>query len=249
MSTIYKAPESDTRRLRTLKQTIAVAAQDALDGYTYVHPDVIVAATAVYAEFDTKIAVVSEKLSARIQLIEQKDAAIQLLEWNVRDAWEVTKRRVRRRGESDGVLVYYGLATDGIVPGSAPQQTWLDYGKTIINGDDEAAAAGFERLLCPNVAEVQAAFTAAESLFETVPSADRAYDMAQDAVGDLRPQVDEVLADVVRDMRYNISRAKMDKESERRIMRGYGFEFITRTSTPEEAVDEVLAGEEVVENG
>lgn len=249
MSTIYEAPRNDSRRARTLKQTIAVATQDALDGYTYVQPDVITAATAIYADFDAKMDLVSEKLSARIQLIEQKDAAIQLLEWNVRDAWEVLKRRKRRRGESDGVLTYYGLATDGIVPGSAPQQGWLDYGKVIINGDDEAAAGGFERLLCPNQAEIQTAYTAAETLFEKVPSADRAYDMAQKAVADLRSQVDDILADVVRDIRYNISRAKMDKESERRVMRGYGFEFVTRTSTPEEAVDEVLAGEEVVENG
>lgn len=249
MSTVYQAPESDARRARTLKQTIAVAAQDTVDGHTFIHPDVIAAATALYADFDAKMEVVSEKLSARIQLIEQKDAAIQLLEWNVRDGWEMVKRRGRRRGESSGVLTYYGLATDGIVPGSAPQQGWLDYGKVMINGDDEAAAGGFERLLCPNQAEIQAAYTAAETLFEKVPSADRAYDMAQKAVADLRPQVDEVLADIVRDMRYNISRAKMDKESERRIMRGYGFEFITRTSTPAEAVDEMLAGEEIIENG
>ena len=176
----------------------------------------------------------------------EKDAAIQLMEWHVRDAWAGLKRRVRRQGLKTAVLVYYGLPESGELPNSARQQDWLSYAQEAIAGDDEAAAAGFERLREPNQAEIEAAYTAANTLYLAVPAADLAYDMAQKAVADLRPQVDEVLADVVRDMRYNLAIAKMDKESERRIMRGYGFDFITRTSTPEEAVDEMLTGAETV---
>ncbi len=249
MSITLETPRSDTRRLRTLKQTIASANRDSLDGDMYVRPDVITAATTTYASFDAAMAAVSEQLAARIKVVNQKDEAFQRLEWHVRDAWECLKRRVRRNGEDSAVFANYGLAQDGIVAGATAQRGWLDFAQVIINGDDEAARAGSERLRSPNQAEIQAAYAAAELLFETaVPAADKVYNKAQEAVANLRPQVDDVLADVVRDMRYNLSIAKMEKESERRVMRGYGFEFVTRTSTAEDAVDEMLAGEEVINN-
>jgi hypothetical protein len=248
MSISYQSPKSDARRQQTLEQIIAVDTKNKQDGHQFVRDEVITAATAVYNQFAPAMDALSEKLSARMQLVAEKDTAVQLMEWHVRDAWAGLKRRVRRQGVKTAVLVYYGLPENGELPNSARQQDWLGYAQEVIAGDDEAAAAGFERLREPNQAEIQAAYTAANTLYLAVPSADLAYDMAQKEVADLRPEVDEVLADVVRDMRYNLSIAKMDKESERRIMRGYGFEFVTRTSTPEEAVDEMLAGEPEIDN-
>ncbi len=247
MSISYQSPQSDARRSHTLEQIIAVDAQNKAAGHIFVRDEVILAATAALAQFSPAMDALSEKLSMRMQLIEDKDAAIQNMEWHTRDGWEGLKRRVRRLALKKSVLVYYGLPESGELPTGQKQSDLMGYTREVIAGDDEAFAGGFERLREPNQAEIQAAYTAANDLYMAVPAADLAYDLAQKAVADLRPLVDEVLADVVRDMRYNLSIAKMDKESERRIMRGYGFTFVTRNNSAEEAVEESLTME--VENG
>jgi hypothetical protein len=237
---IYQAPRGDERRLETLNQLISVAGQDKAAGRVYVDDDIIASATAVQVDFDAKMNALSDKLAARMQRVADKDEAILQLERFVRDGWAGLKRRVVRQGLKTAVLVYYGLPENGEVPKGLPQRRWLTNGKTVLDGDDEAAAAGFERLREPNQAEIQAAYDSAKAAFEAVPMADRNYDIAQESVAALRGTVDELLADAVRDIRYRTGRAKMDKESERRVMRSYGFTYISRNPTPEEAVEETL---------
>ena len=244
MTVSYKAPQGDERRLETVEQVISVAEQDGLAGRVYVSAEVLAAATAVRDQFAPKMNLVSEKLSTRMQRVAEKDESIAQLERFSRDAWEGVKRRVVRQGLPRAILSYYGLSESGEVPGALPQRNWLTKSKTIIEGDDEAFAAGFERLREPNQAEIQVAHNAADAAFKAVPMADREYDIAQEDVAALRGQVDEALAEVVRDIRYHAGRAKKDKESERRIMRSYGFTYITRNPTAEETVVETLDGAE-----
>ena len=240
MATSYRAPQGDARRLETLTQLITVAEQDTLAGRVYVSAEVLNAATAIHTQFEAANGVLSDKLSARMQLVADKDAAIAQLERYVRDAWAGIKRRVVRLGLKTAVLVYYGLPESGELPQGVTQRNWLTHAATIIEGDDEAAAAGFERLREPTQAEIQAVYATARAAFDAVPMADREYDIAQEAIATLRPKVDEALADVVRDIRYHAGRAKMEKESERRIMRSYGFSYVSRNPTAEETVDETL---------
>lgn len=244
MAVEFQSPQGDERRLETVEQVISVAEQDGLAGRVYVSAEVLATITAVRDQFAPKMNLVSEKLATRMQRVAQKDETIALLERFSRDAWEGIKRRVVRQGLPPAILSHYGLPESGEVPGALPQRNWLTKSKTIIEGDDEAFAAGFERLREPNQAEIQAAYDAANVAFKAVPMADREYDIAQEDVATLRGQVDEALAEVVRDIRYHAGRAKKDKESERRVMRSYGFTYITRNPTVEETVEETLDGDE-----
>lgn len=241
MSISYEAPRSDARRLQTLAQVVTVAAQDALEGRAYIRQDVLAAAITLQGQMEEALDALSDKLAARMQTVAAKDQAIQQLEWHIRDAWESIRRRIRRQGLAASLIVYYGLNESGEAPTGISQSSWLSYGQDVLAGDNEAFAAGFERLREPNQEEIQLAYDAAHRAYNAVPMADRAYDLAQAAVAALRPQVDQTLSDVVRDMRYNLSIARQDKESERRVMRSYGFTFSSDTATPEETVTETLA--------
>lgn len=67
------------------------------------------------------------------------------------------------------------------------------------------------------------------------------------AVAALRGQVDAILAKVVKDMRYNLGViAELDKESERRVMRGYGFSYISVGGTAAETLDDPPADKGMV---
>ncbi len=244
MAIQLQTPRGDERRLETLDQLISVAEQDALAGRVYVSAEVLATATAVRDQFAAKMNLLSETLATRMQRVAEKDEAIALLERFSRDAWEGLKRRRVRQGLPPAVLTYYGLSESGEVPGALPQRSWLTKSQTIIEGDDEAFAAGYERLREPNQAEIQTVRDAADAAFKAVPMADRTHDIAQEDVAALREQVDDILAEVVRDIRYHAGREKKDKESERRVMRSFGFTYITRNPTAEETVVETLDGEE-----
>ena len=248
MAISYDAPENDRRRLLVLSTLLKSYDQDALDGDSYIGASVHAEAAAAYTPFNTAMDAISATLTARSTVVDEKNRAFKYLEWGVRDAWESVKRRMRRQDLNKNVLLYYGLPESGEVPKGMPYAEWLLYAKDVIDGDGEAVAAGYAPLLDPSAAEITTLRGAAQASHDAIRPADKAYDNAQTAVADLRDDVDGVLAKVVRDMRYHLSVAEMDKESERRVMRGYGFTFITVGTSPKEAVDEVLAGEEEESN-
>ena len=242
MSTKYDAPENDLRRLQTLERILSVHAQDEAAGKPLVRTAVISEAAALQPQFKAAYDNLNNTLSARARAVLAKDEAFMSLEWGVRDAWESIKRRVRRQKLGVDVLIFYGLPESGDVPKSMPYAEWLPRCAVVMEGDADAVAAGYAPLGDPTVAELQTLYAAGKAAYDALPMADRAYDEAQTAVAALRDQVDAVLAKVVKDMRYNLSVInEMDKESERRVMRGYGFTYINVNSTAEEAVTETLA--------
>ena len=69
--------------------------------------------------------------------------------------------------------------------------------------------------------------------------ADRAYDEAQEAVAALRGQADELIAEVMDELRFNLRRK--DAPSQRRVMRTYGANFSYLKGEPRDA-DDVAQG-------
>ncbi len=248
MSLKYTAPVNDRRRLLVLSTLLKSYDQDALDGDSYIGADIYAKAMAAYVPFNAAMDAISAMQSARSTVIDEKNLAFKYLEWGVRDAWESMKRRVRRQDLNKNVILFYALPESGEVPKGMPYAEWLLYASDVIDGDGEAVTAGYAPLLDPSAAEITTLYNTAQTTHDAIRPADKAYDKAQTAVAAVRDDVDDVLAKVVRDMRYHLSVAGMDKESERRVMRGYGFTFVTVNSSPEEAVDEVLTGEETVNN-
>ncbi len=242
MSTNYDQPSNDLRRLQTLERILSIHAQDAVAGKEFVRTAVITEATTIHPPFKNALESLNDTLAARSKAVLAKDGAFKLLEWGVRDAWESIKRRERRQSLGASIFHFYGLPESGEVPKSMPYAEWLPRCGVVMEGDGDAVAAGYAPLGDPTVAELQTLYTAAKATYDTLPMADRAYDDAQAAVAALRDQVDAILTKVVKDMRYNLGVvAEMDKESERRVMRGYGFSYINVSNTAAEAVEETLA--------
>ena len=221
---------------------MSVHAQDALAGKEFVRTAVIAETTTIAPQFKNALDELNNTLAARSKAVLTKDEAFKLLEWGVRDAWESIKRRERRQSLGASVFHFYGLPESGEVPKSMPYAEWLSRCAVVMEGDADAVAAGYAPLGDPTVAELQTLYAAAKVTYDALPMTDRAYDDAQSAVAALRGQVDAILAKVVKDMRYNLGVvAEMDKESERRVMRGYGFSYISVGNTAAEAVEETLA--------
>jgi len=67
-------------------------------------------------------------------------------------------------------------------------------------------------------------------------AADRSFDQAQEALADLRTQADQMIADVMAELRFTL-RSK-DAASQRRIMRTYGATFAYLDGEPRDPDDQ-----------
>ncbi len=93
----------------------------------------------------------------------------------------------------------------------------------VVKGDAVAVAAGYPAMINPSAAELETMLDAAQSESNDVAMADRTYDAAQEAVAALRVRADELIAEVVAELRFNLR--KKDAPSMRRVMSTYGAAF------------------------
>ena len=133
------------------------------------------------------------------------------------------------------------LPLSGDVPNPTTQEEWLALAAQVVQGDADAVAAGHPAMVNPSAARLQAVLAATMTEAEDVAMADRAYDEAQEAVAALRPRADELIEDVMAELRFNLR--KKDPPSQRRIMRTYGARFRYLEGEPVDPDEEPAEGE------
>ena len=153
----------------------------------------------------------------------------------LRDFWEVLRRRARRLDQPAEVLTYYGLTLDGLAPQPTNQEAWLAVAAQVVEGDRLAVEAGYPPMVNPSAAEVAQVLEAARREADDVARADRAYDQAQEAVARLRIRADELIQEVMAELRFALRRR--DPASRRRIMRTYGARFYYLRGEPRDPDD------------
>jgi len=237
----YSAPSNDIQRLTFLTRTAETGPDDIAAGNAYVSQETLDAVAALVPQFEVAARGVSAKLGARSKEVRERAVAIEQVKMYTRDMWEVIKRRARRLNQPAGVLQFYQLPISGVLPKLTTQGDWLAMANRVVQGDADAVAAGYPPALDPSAADLAAVLKATKSEVKDVAMADRAYDKAQEAVAVLRPQVDELIADVIAELRFTLR--KKDAPSQRRMMRTYGARFRYLAGEPVDP-DDVVEGEE-----
>lgn len=89
----------------------------------------------------------------------------------------------------------------------------------------------------PSAAELKAVVDEAQTEAQDVTVADREFDQAQEALGKLRPQADELINEIMAELRFRLR--KRDAASQRRIMRTYGatYRYLKGEPVEEEVVE------------
>jgi hypothetical protein len=220
----YQAPTSDTDRLTFLKTSVTTAASDHAKGNDYVQPATVTAINGFLPQYEPACNKLGGLLADRMEKVADREAARAALDTCLRDFWEVLKRRIHRKNEPAAVLAFYGLSADGTIPVISTFDQLVTLAEGVITGDADAVKAGHPAMANPDAAELQACIDTANTVAGNVPQSDRIYDDSQKAVATLRPQADELIGDVMGDLRYNLR--KQDAPNQRRIMRTYGATFI-----------------------
>ncbi len=213
-------PHSDVGRLTLLRTASQQAFSDYGQDLFYVSPETVNELNDFLNIFDLAFLKVSTAVGEQSREVEESEAAMAHLRLVLGDMWHIILRRVHRKGEPVGVLRFYGLDTDGDSPELETHEDWLDMAEQVIEGDAAAVEAGYDAAVCPDVAELQEALDSAKKELSDLTPAERELDRAEAAVHSLRQQADELIAEIVTELRFH-SR-KEDPGSQRHILRAYG---------------------------
>jgi hypothetical protein len=223
-----------------LEQCVITGGQDKERGKPLIDDVVLGNITAFLATWGPLVRQLDIKQAGRSKEVRESGSAASELETYIRDVWVVEKRRITREGLPPEVLLYYGLDMNAELPHSGTRAQLLQWGKTIVDGDAAAVAAGYEAIANPSALQVNAKLTAAQTEADQVAMRDRDFDEAQQAVSTGRARAEELIYEVMDQLRFNLR--KLDAADQRRVMRSYGATFSYETGEAVDAEDAAPAG-------
>ena len=227
---------SDFGKIINLKKILVTGAQDIANGNPLVQQATLDEITAFLPDYESDYSIVDLKLNARMKAVRESNASMEILKMHILDIWEGVRRRNKRMALPAEVLNFYGLPLDGTNPKFPTREKWIQMGNEVVTGDTSAVAAGYPAILNPSIVELQTAIDKAQSDLNEVSAADRAYDLAQAAVAEHRPQADEFINEIYDQLMFALR--KMDNPSQRRVIRTYGYNY---EYSPDEPPEEVPA--------
>jgi galactokinase len=230
---VYVTPYSDNLRLTFLKKTQETMAQDGAAGHALISKALSDSINTFIADYEVKVTAVSTTLGGRIKETTEAAEAVNTLSIYLRDLWEVLRRRTARLNHSVEVLAYYQLPQDEKNPIITVREEWLTIADKVIEGEKTAVAKGFPPMANPSVAELKTVLDSARKELAEISGVDRTYDLAQQAVAVLRPRADELITDVMEELRFTLR--KQSASNQRRVMRSYGATYRFLPSEAEEA--------------
>ncbi|MFO7683403.1 MAG: hypothetical protein R6X34_25495 [Chloroflexota bacterium] len=242
---VLSTPRNDLERVAFLQRSVKTGLSDVAAGHNYLSQPTIDEVDALAQTFDAALSKISTDQSDRSREIRQRNEAVELLATYVRDFWEVTRRRAQRLKQPAEVLTFYGLPLDGTTPKLNSPDEWLATAANVVRGDAEAVAAGYPAMSNPSAAEITAVLATARLEAEEVHTADRTYDVAQAQLAGLRAKADQMIADIVAELRYTLRRE--DAPSQRRIMRSYGATYTYLQGEPQDPDDQPVVEPKLAE--
>ena len=237
----FGMPKSDVSRHAFIEQALNTGTSDRDRGQQYLSDETLAALQQFAPQYMSAYEATGVTLARRIAAVEQVNVQMEQLKLYVRGVWQQIEWRVRAGLQPEATLRYYQLPVNGKRPNPRSRPEWLTLTAAIISGDAEAVAAGYAPVQIPAATDLQTVLAAAQPQVTAMAAADRAYDEAQAALAALRPQADELIRDVMDELRFVLR--KRPAASQRRIMRTYGAQFYLRPGEIAEAGDLLLEEE------
>ena len=234
------APRSNMKCLSLLQTSLKKAEEDLAAGKIYLAEETVQSITAIIGLYEQQVTAMSKHLGVRSQELKEENEAIRQTELTIRHLWTAIKNRVIRLNQPVSVLNFYGLPQDGKVPKSVGiKNDVIVMADRICEGDAQAVAQGYDPVLNPSAEELKQYRDIAKKEADEAREAVAAYNEAQDKISEIRPQVNQLIRDVIDEMKFFLRRK--DAVTRRKIMGSYGFSFKYmegETRDPEETPDE-----------
>lgn len=219
----FYAPYSDLKRKAFLHTAAQTALEDQALGRNYLSAATISDLEDLDTSFGSAYNAISSRLGERKAQVDSTEQAYQGLKRSLRDLWDVVRCRVRREGEPVEVLHHYQLLGEGENPSPGSRAEWISLAEAVIAGEGVAVGQGYAAASYPGIVAVQTTLAALRNGVAGIAMADRAYDLAQASMAELRAAADDMVDRVMAELRASLYRE--DEPSFRRIARTYGAEY------------------------
>ena len=233
---IYQAPTNDESRHACLVRAAKTGLEDMKAGNFYLTEDTRNHIVEFVDEFGKKLYAISHLKSTRSTEYLDSSRAFDYMKTCMKDTWEAARRKVNRLDLPVQMLSYYGLPLDGKSPNPTTYEQWYTIAAKMVEGAEKAEEAGYPPVTEPTPAELKDAWQKASKEREELAKVDRDYDQAQEGIEEMRARADELISDVMNELRFFLR--KMDEPSQRRIMRTYGANFKYLRGEPEDETPE-----------
>lgn len=233
---IYQAPTNDDARHASLSRAAKTGLQDMKAGNFYLTEETHNEIVEFVDQFGKKLKSISHLKSTRSSEYLDSSRAFDYMKTCMQDTWEAARRKVNRLDLPAQMLTYYELPLDGKSPYPTTYEQWYSIADKMVEGAEKAEKAGYPPVMDPTQAELKEAWQKALKERDELAEADRDYDQAQEGIKEMRARADELISDVMNELRFFLR--KMDDSSQRRIMRTYGVTFKYLRGEPEEETPE-----------
>jgi hypothetical protein len=219
----FYAPNSDLKRKAFLQTATRTALEDQAFGRNYLSAATVSDLEDLDTSFGSAYNAISSRLGERKAQVDSTEQACQDLKRSLRDLWDAVRCRVRREGEPVAVLHHYQLLGEGEKPNPGSRAEWISLAEAVIEGESVAVGQGYAAASYPGIVAVQISLAALRNGVAGVAMADRAYDLAQATMAELRVAADDMVDRIMAELRASLYRE--DEPSFRRIARTYGAEY------------------------
>ncbi len=216
-------PTGNEKLLTLLDTATRVAAEDAAAGKNLVEASWPTEASALLADFETKVRGLTKAQQRRAKEVAERRTAVDKLSVYVRDFMNVLKRRVNREELPAHCYEFFKLPLDGSLPNPTAIDDVVSWGAILVRGDADAVEDGYEPMSNPSAAQVKEKLDQARTEAKDIPPADRELDDAQNEVEALRVRAIEMVRDLAAQLNFVLR--KLAPPERRRTIGRYGFKY------------------------
>ncbi|PXY02164.1 hypothetical protein DF185_05835 [Marinifilum breve] len=236
-------PRSDLGRLKLLDRVTVTASNDAELGKGFLPAELLTDIETQKSAYQSVYDKFNASLSTKSKEVREKQECFSKLDLYVRDFFDVLKRRTIRLEHPAEILRFYNVAINGELPDFRKDEDLLKTSENIVKGDVNAIAAGFPAMANPSAEEIGDVLTASQKEMAEIVPADRAYEMVQKELDQMREPIDDLIREIADYIQFAV---RKDKSSNvRRKMRTYGFRYQYLKNEPQ---DEEEVETETAEN-
>lgn len=216
-------PTNNNSRSLFLKTCVKSIAEDQASGNSVLGMKTMTDMGKLNEDYHAVLNQKEKSATLRAHEVSEKVTALERGEMFIRHFWSSARNKAMRENYPAAYLTYFGLPLSGLSPQTNPSPSLLPLFDTIIEGEAEAVAAGYEPVANPSVEELLAIKTVAEKEVSDVSVADKELDTYTSEFAAIRDLVDKQARDIVLELRFLLR--DEDEPSQRRIMRKYGVTF------------------------
>ena len=239
-------PKSNDDRLDFLRKAATVASEDQAAESSILTDELVARSLSLYQKYDSKYVKLGLARTEKSAQIKNKNDAEKKLRQIISHFNACVSMRNQRLEVPESFLKIYQMPSDESISACRTLTKLIRLANNCIRGDELSVLKGQEPMVNPSPADVQKLIEYGELVEKEENAADRNLVGIQNELDKLLVPLNELRTDM--QTQFNKANRDMEPSRQRRIMRRYGFGFVSADTSQEEEEPEASPGSDETGN-